>query len=379
MKRSNGEGTIYPVYKENKLVRYVGQVTLKNGKRKSVYGKTKLEVVNKLKQLNLELLSNSYIDKNNITFYQIAKKIIDKKIETNTINSSTYNAYTCILKILEEFWDIPVQKISSELIQNFLNDKKNYKQSTLKLLKVVLNLVFKEAVLENYILLNPLNRVILPNSTKKTKLVEAFTIEEQKKILDALKNEETQFRLFLELDFNTGLRKGELLALTLDDIDFEHNLIHINKTLILSKEKKQVLSNSTKTCFGMRDIPITQTIRSILEECLENYTPNPQKLLFISKKNKNFYFSNIDYIFKNFCNNNNIKVVNSKTTASIHMIRHTYATRCIEAGIQPVVLQKLLGHSNVSLTLNTYTSVFNKFKNDSLILYENYIKQIMQS
>lgn len=69
--------------------------------------------------------------------------------------------------------------------------------------------------------------------------------------------------------------------------------------------------------------------------------------------------------------------MNLKTSsANTHMLRHTYATRCIEAGVPAEVLQRLLGHKSISITINTYTTIFNKFKENALENYINYIKNI---
>lgn len=70
-------------------------------------------------------------------------------------------------------------------------------------------------------------------------------------------------------------------------------------------------------------------------------------------------------------------IVNLKTSdVNTHMLRHTFATRCIEAGMSAVVLQKLLGHKDIETTLNTYTSVFNKFKEDELKKAEEYFNKL---
>ena len=97
--------------------------------------------------------------------------------------------------------------------------------------------------------------------------------------------------------------------------------------------------------------------------------------------------------FKKVCKNAGIRVINTKkkkitkkgeekevnlksSAVNTHMLRHTYATRCIEAGVSPVVLQKILGHKDIETTLNTYTTVFNKYKEEELEKLNNYIVNI---
>lgn len=103
--------------------------------------------------------------------------------------------------------------------------------------------------------------------------------------------------------------------------------------------------------------------------------------------------STINAHFKRICKNVNIRVFirpkkkkwkNGKTTlvnlttsnVNTHMLRHTFATRCIEAGINPVVLQKILGHKDIQVTLNTYTDIFNKFKDKEIEKIETYFNQL---
>ena len=117
-------------------------------------------------------------------------------------------------------------------------------------------------------------------------------------------------------------------------------------------------------------------------------------LIMIFSDNDKFILPSTIYAhFKRICKNAEIKVtttkkkkrhkdgkevyVNLKTSAvSTHMLRHTFATRCIEAGINPVVLQKILGHKDIQVTLNTYTDVFNKFKNKEIEKIETYFSQL---
>ena len=122
--------------------------------------------------------------------------------------------------------------------------------------------------------------------------------------------------------------------------------------------------------------------------------PNKNNLLFCHSSGSVIAPSTINTQFKKICKNAEIKVITVKkkkgidlqgkpkyvnyntSTVNTHMLRHTYATRCIEAGIPAPVLQKLLGHKDISITINTYTTIFNKFKEDALNNYINYIQKI---
>ena len=274
-----------------------------------------------------------------------------------------------------------------------MNKQKNYANSYIDKIYEMLGSIFKEAINRDIILKNPLNNVLKPKSNKNDKKIESFTVEEQKAFVNALENE-TYKNIFL-LALHSGMRIGEILALTPNDIDLENRLIHINKTLTKDKNGKVILGKTTKTYTSCRDIPMTIMLESILKESMINYIPNKNNLLFCHLNGSIIVPATINTQFKKICKNAGIKVIETKkktskknkngeniyvnlktSSANTHMLRHTYATRCIEAGVPAEVLQRLLGHKNISITINTYTTIFNKFKENALESYINYIKNI---
>ena len=119
--------------------------------------------------------------------------------------------------------------------------------------------------------------------------------------------------------------------------------------------------------------------KEVAERAIKEMTPNKKNMLFLRKDGKIYENSQVNSAFKRICKNAGIKVimtkhkkdskikgihyVNQKTSdVNVHMLRHTFATRCIENGVSPVVLQRILGHKDIQVTLNTYTSVFHEFK-----------------
>lgn len=395
-KRGNGEGTIYFSEKLNK---WVGQFTAgrkTDGKlnRKSVYGNTRKEVKEKMTKALAEVQTKTYIDKNEITIAMLGEQLIDNKFNANIITEATYGRSLGTLNHIKnsDIADIEIQKVTITELQDFINSKKDYANSYIDKMYEMLGSIFKEAMKRDIIVKNPLLNVIKPKSSKKDKEVEALTIDEQKAFVSKLKNE--QYKNIFLIALHTGMRIGEILALQPNDIDFNNKLINIDNTLTKNKNGKVIVGETTKTYESTRKIPITIILEPILKDSIANYIPNKNNLLFCHSSGSVIAPSTINTQFKKICKNAEIKVITVKkkkgidlqgkpkyvnyntSTVNTHMLRHTYATRCIEAGIPAPVLQKLLGHKDISITINTYTTIFNKFKEDALNNYINYIQKI---
>lgn len=395
-KRGNGEGTIY--YSE-KLNKWVGQFTAgrkADGKlnRKSVYGSTRKEVKEKMTKALAEVQTKTYIEKNEITIAMLGEQIIDNKFNANIITEATYARSLGTFNHIKnsDIADIEIQKVTVTELQDFINSKKDYANSYIDKIYEMLGSIFKEAIKRDIIVKNPLMNVIKPKSSKKDKEVEALTVEEQKAFVEELKDE--QYKNIFLVALHTGMRIGEILALQPKDIDFDNKLINIDNTLTKNKTGKVIVGETTKTYESTRKIPITIILEPILKDSIANYIPNKNNLLFCHSNGSVIAPSTINTQFKKICKNAGIKVITVKkkhgidlegkpkyvnyhtSTVNTHMLRHTYATRCIEAGIPAPVLQKLLGHKDISITINTYTTIFNKFKEDALNNYINYIQNI---
>lgn len=179
--------------------------------------------------------------------------------------------------------------------------------------------------------------------------------------------EEEKFKNVSLIQMYEGLRIGEVLALQNKDIDLEKNVIHISKTLTRDKNGKVIIENNIKTFAGVRDVPIQDIILKNLKEQLNKSKDNFNKQLFVSSENYYADPKGLNKILKRI-------VVEQLhvNDISTHSLRHTFGTRCIEAGMAPVVVQRLMGHNDIRVTLNTYTSVLQRFKEDELKKLTNY-------
>lgn len=376
-RRGNGEGTIF---EDKKNKRWIGQYVSgisPEGKsiRKSVYGKTQKEVLNKLNEIKYQINNDIYVEKNGIELVKIMEDIREEKLASNTISGGQYARLKWTINKIKnsKLGNMKIQDITKNDIQEFLNSLKDLSDSYIKKIFEQFVQAYRRAEIKKYITYNPMNEIIKPKSNKQTKIVEALDINIQKSFTEYLNKvnikDEPYKNIFL-IQMYMGLRIREVLALSKESIDLENKLLYVKRTLTNDKEFAIILGNKTKTYSGNRTLPIPDFLVPIFEEQLQYANENLHNLIFT---NNDTYIrtsainKELKRIFKEELKVNPINI-------SSHCLRHTYGTRCIEAGMTAVVLQRLMGHKDVTVTLNTYTSVFNKFKEDELEKVNEYLK-----
>lgn len=390
-KKGNGEGTIYFVPSRK---RWCGQYVVgrdDDGKliRKTVYGKTRKEVSEKINEHLTEIKNKEYIDKNDITLSELMKNRVNLQYELKQIKDVSYKRNMDTIKSIEKnmpkLTEKPIQEISIADINNNFKNIVDYSASVIQKMSIQISSAFNYAVINGIVKNNPFaikGAIIKPKKDNKKKVV-ALTVEEQQAFVNELKNYYEPYRTILFIALYTGMRIGEILALSIDDIDLDNKVIHVSKTLTKDKNDKLIIGSTTKTYSGQRDIPII----SALYDILNSYEIDHTSTLF-TMNDKLINPSSINSHFKRICAKADIKVIKVNTSklnksgnkikikssdVHTHMLRHTFATRCIESGMQAVTLSRILGHKNISITLNTYTDVFNQFKEKEVDKLDEYL------
>ena len=327
--------------------------------------KTEEEAKQYLASVNYQKENPLYIKNNGIPFCELMKAQEKLKLETNQITEVTYHRNLQIIAQIEKY---PIGKerideITSEELQAFMNDHKHLSNSSINKLYQQLGTTFRVAINKGYMVRNPMMSVLKPKSDKLDKKVRALTFEEQQLFTEFLLSRDISDCMYKNvylIQMFMGLRVSEALALTLKDIDLKEKKIHVKRTLSKDEMGYTIMGRTTKTYAGRRVVPIPEfLIPSIIEQMqvADNQLNNDDKLLFKPENRKYTERENVNTELKRL-----LKRHFGIEDITTHSLRHTFGTRCIESGMQPVVVQRLMGHTDIGVTLNTYTSVFDEFK-----------------
>ena len=356
-RRNNGEGTFY--YCDSTKL-YVGQFYDNNGKRMSVTSKDKKKCLAKLKAKLKAVDEGTYVEKNKDTIGELTQRYVDKQYKSNNVNTNTYITKKMYVEHIKKsaIGNITIQQITKVEIQDYLDTLTKYSNSYIHKIWVLLKKVFEIAVKDEVIIKNPMNSVDKPKSVQEPEEVLALTLEEQVEFEKYIKENNEPYKNIFLLSLKTGMRCGEVLALKLEDIDYENSIIHVRRTITRNELSQPIIGIFTKNK-KPRDIPMSDEVRAILKEATSQMIINANHLLFTLPDGSVIRPSTINSVFKRIC-----KKLGFNPKYSMHCLRHTFATRCIEAGISMPVVQKLLGHKDIETTINIYTTIFDRYSND---------------
>lgn len=366
--KGNGEGTIYF---SDALQKWVAQYVETNGKRKTItqrknekVGDFKKRFANIMNEIN----NGTYISSNNISLYEILNSYIENNYKTGIIADRTYLRNKDSLKLLQKccsnFINKPIQKVTLNDIKNSLPDFieheetngktnkkvfKTYSQNVIDKLYMFLNKGFKIAFSERITPFNIMDNTTLkkPKSKKESQKVEALSVEEQKKLVSILENSTYKYRDIILLAISTGMRIGEILAITKNNINLKENTLQIEKTLTRDKNDKVILGSTTKTKKGQRTIYLSNNAILVLKRTLLTNVTNIYNLVFYDYEKNTFITPNEINCFLQRLNQK-YKFCDHIHT---HMLRHTFATRCIESrNVSKSITKKFGTYQNSNYT-----------------------------
>lgn len=280
-----------------------------------------------------------------------------EKFQKEHIKARTYNRYQGLIEmhIVPALGDRDISSLSRKEIQNFLinqkkdgnmRNKETLSATSTNMMLSLLNLAFEYACDMEYIKENPCIRI--RRARADTKKVEAFSTDEQRAVEAEIAKSGDRRLHGIILCLYTGLRLGELIALTWSDIDFKLGTLKVTKTAYRAQNEYGIWNlciDTPKTESSERVIPLPKYITDMLSQD-RDVAKTPY--IVENKKTERMSIRSYQYLFERLTEKVGVRKLN------FHALRHTFATRALECGMDIKTLSELMGHKNASITLNRY-------------------------
>ena len=288
------------------------------------------------------------------------KKLLELWLERymkHTIKIRTYNRYKsiCDLHLIKDLGEYELEELKPNVLQDFLLKKidDHYSTNTIKGIVSVLKQALRLAITLEFVDKEYCSDLKMSSSEEKE--ISVFTKKEQQVIESFCLNHKKRNYIGIVICLYTGIRLGELLALTWDDIDFNSNLLTINKTSYSAKVdgKTQIIVDKPKTKKSNRVIPLpnqlVKLLKIIKKESNSKYVITTRNSGMVGNRSYQrtfkFILKKVNVPYRNF-----------------HSLRHTFATNAIELGMDVKTLAEILGHINAMITLNRYSHSLLNYK-----------------
>ena len=324
-----------------------------------------LSLREKERQIQQDLFNQIVPNGGNLTVLELVQKYLSLKVNVRHNTQANYNFVVGILK-KEAFGSLRIDKVKLSDAKAWLiklqKDGRGY--STIHSVRGVVRPAFEMAVQDDLIRKNPfgfeLATVVVNDSVTR----EAITRAQERAFLKFIQ-EDNCYRKYYDgiyILFNTGLRISEFCGLTISDIDFQNKRIRVDHQLQRKRDMEYIIED-TKTKSGERYVPMSQQVVECFRRVIANRKPPKQEpiidgytgFLFLDKNGMPMVALHWEHYFKHILNKYNsiYKVQLPKITP--HVCRHTFCSNMARSGMSPKTLQCIMGHSDISVTLNTYT------------------------
>lgn len=364
---------------------YIYKWSDRTGKRHSFTAKTLEELRTKETKITVDKYDGIRIEAQNVTVNDLYRLWCALKcgLKDNTFQNYKYMYEMFVAENLGKLRVQTLKKSDVKRFYNYLMDERGLKSSTVDSVHTVLHQVLQLGVEDQYMRINVSDNVLREVKQAHNTGVsrrKALTIHEQQLFLDFLKREDTPYHHWesiFTVMLGTGMRVGEVTGLRWCDIDLEECVIDVNHTLVYyshADKKCRFNIHSPKTSAGIRQIPIIDSVRQAFlneriyqqkkgikcKSSIDGYTD----FIFINRYGEPQHQGTLNKALRRIirdCNdaelNKNAKATVLLPPFSCHSLRHTYSTRLVESGVNLKVIQQVLGHREISTTLDIYTDV----------------------
>ncbi|MGE5483792.1 MAG: tyrosine-type recombinase/integrase [Ignavibacteriales bacterium] len=373
-RRGSGEGTIV----QRPDGRWMAQATVGRDpetgkiKRMTLYGRTRMEVKEKLTRVLAELDSGVFVEPTTTTVGDWFDLWFKKYVRDN-VSPCTRDSYETMIRrhIKPGLGSIQLRRLQPSHLQGFINERLQngrvdgrggLSPKSVRNMHTIIYGALKQAVREQLIPRNPAEAVKLPK--RKRREIRPLTTSEIQHLLKTVRNHRLYAAFVLAI--GSGLRRGEILALRWSDVDLERGLVRVTRSLerVYAQDsadrRTALVFQEPKTEKSKRTLPIPKAAiealrhhrrRQLEERILLGGAYDDQNLVFAAENGNPLDPTNFGHRFESVLAKAGLPHV------SFHALRHTYATQLLEAGEHPKVVQELLGHTNITTTLDTYSHV----------------------
>ena len=358
-KRGNGEGSIYEHKRNGKKVGYRGSYTVYTAdgpKRRYVTGKTRQEVRQKLTKAMADRDGGLVFDAGILTVGEYLTRWLEDSVK-GTVRTSTYETTGHMVRphLVPALGRMKLKDLSPTHVRSFYREKldSGLSPATVRKMHSVLNKALKQVMLDGLIPRNVCEAVKPPKVERKE--ITPLDQEQARALLEAAAGDRLEALYVLAI--HTGMREGELLGLKWEDVDLEKRVLRLRRALI--REGGKVTLGDLKTPKSRRSVRLTcaavDALRSHLERQLEEIERmgslyQPGGLVFATESGSLINPSNL--------RNRSFKPLLKRTQLPdicFHDLRHTCATLLLSQGTHPKLVQELLGHATIAMTLDTYS------------------------
>lgn len=374
----------------------------KQGKRKVVYAKTLDELRDKENDVLKIILNGRRVIDKSLTIDDLYDRWAQLK---RGLKDNTFQNYQYMYKQFVQggFGSSKVCDVKKSDVRAFyinLHDGKHLKVNTIDCIHTVLHQVLEIGVEDEYLQSNPSDNAL--RELKKAHNMEtgkrkALTLAQQKIFEKFLQI--PQYRhwqpIFLTMLY-TGMRVGEITGLQWSDVDFENGFISVNHTLVYypqevgeSSRKSGFHINTTKTAAGFREIPLLSVVKTMLQQekeyqmftgvSCEAYVDGYNDFIFVNRFGHLQHQGTLNKALRRMIRDcNYLQIDKGEETLppfSCHNLRHTFATRLCEAGVNLKAVQEILGHKDFSVTMDVYTDATRELKSREAISLEDFFRR----